>query len=227
VNQDVRAADGYQTDYYEARSRWLDRRVEAKLLLDLARLSPRARVLDIGCGDGVLLGQAVARGAHAVGLEVNQSALKLARDRIPDAWLIAVARSVDLPFQRSCFDAVVSQHVLEHLDAAAGALEAWWRVVRPGGYVTLATPNAAYPDPSHFADPDHRRLWTKSELAWALRSAGFEHVHCWTVFPFFGRGRFARALSVRVGASWPRLPAPLGRGRTLIAVARRPWPSKR
>jgi hypothetical protein len=53
----------------------------------------------------------------------------------------------------------------------------------------------------------------------ALRSVGFVEVSCWTLFPYLGQTRVARALSVRLGSRLKRLTHFNARGRTLIGYA--------
>lgn len=211
----------YTSAYYDARAVWLDRRVEADLLLRHAKVGRGARLLDVGCGDGVLLARAVAGGGAAVGVEVNADALRAAKARAPGASVVATGGAASLPFADAVFDAVVSQHVLEHLDDPVAHLREWRRVARPGAYLALVTPNRDFPDPSHFADPDHRHIWTASEIAAAFDQAGWSAIRLWSVFPYLGRSRAGRALSVRIGALLAPWPIPGGHGRSLVAVARR------
>jgi len=216
---------GYGPAYYAARARWLDRRVEAELLLRRARVGHATRIVDVGCGDGVLLSRAAARGASAVGVEVNAFALRDAKARAPGAPVVATAGAASLPFGDGVFDAVVNQHVLEHLDEPAAHLREWRRVARSGAYLALVTPNRDYPDPSHFDDPDHRHIWTSVEITVALGQAGWSICRVWSIFPFVGRTRAGRAMSARIGALMAPWPVPGGKGRSLVAVARFVHPS--
>lgn len=215
----------YGRAYYAARAGWLDRRVEVDLLLRCARVGRASRLLDVGCGDGALLVRAAARGAAAVGVEVNETALRYAKARAPIASVVAVGATASLPFADAAFDAVVNQHVLEHLGEPLAHLREWRRVARPGGYLAIVTPNRAYPDPSHFYDPDHRRLWGEAELREALERTGWTVRRVWTAFPYFGKTKAGRALSVRIGALLAPWPVLGGSGRSLIAIARVVAPS--
>jgi 2-polyprenyl-3-methyl-5-hydroxy-6-metoxy-1,4-benzoquinol methylase len=209
----------YDASYYTARDRWLDRRKEAEVLLRTIRLDSRSRLLDVGCGGGLLLSLASRTGARTIGVEVNIEALRIARTKAPGAALVAVGQKIGLPFRDGTFDAVVSQHVLEHLDHPVDHLREWRRMVGQHGAIVLATPNAWYPDPAHFFDTDHRHVWNVRELGAAFQAAGFVEASTWSLFPFLGKNRFAKALSVRLGSKMDRLTGYKGRGRTLIGYA--------
>lgn len=98
------------------------------------------RIVDLGCGDGVLLARLIAHGHRAadlVGLDVSADELHAARARVPGvAWLHARAQA--LPLADASCAAVVSHlafTLMPELDAIARELA---RVLAPGGrFVTL------------------------------------------------------------------------------------------
>ncbi len=78
------------------------------------------------------------RGAEAVGLEVSDSSLNLARNG-PGTF-----RRFDgtkIPFPAGTFDAVGSFTVIEHVEDPAAALREMIRVLKPGGTIVTACPN--------------------------------------------------------------------------------------
>lgn len=212
----------YTLEYFTAREGWRDWRLEAAHLMRLAGVGPGVRVLEVGCGGGGLLRMLAARGALVAGTEPLAPALELARQRVPGAGLVRVGDGPELPFANAAFDAVVGQHVLEHLPDLPTALAEWRRVLRPGGRLAMATPNARYPDPAHFADEDHDHVYTPQELAEAAQAAGFQVQACYTVFPYLGRNRWLRAAGVTAHGVFRWLPHFAGRGRTILLGAQRP-----
>ncbi len=216
----------YDASYYLGRERWRDRRTEARLLLDLARVTAGCSTLDIGCGAGLLLHLIGERGGIAVGTEVNATAILMASKRAPTARLVAVDPEPSLPFAQATFSAVVNQHVIEHLDTPAVYLQEWCRVLKPGGRLALVTPNARYRDPDHFADADHKYIWQRADILRALRDAGLTDVRAWTIFPYVGKTRLTRSMSVRFGAIVSHLPVLGDSGRTLVAVGTMPASEK-
>jgi ubiquinone/menaquinone biosynthesis C-methylase UbiE len=135
--------------------------------------------------------------------------------------LVRVGRAPELPFDTAQFDAVVGQHVLEHIRDLNAALLEWKRVLQANGLLALATPNALYPDPAHFADVDHTHIFAPRELSAAVENAGFEIQACYTIFPYLSRARLARGLSVIGNRLFRAAPYFASRGRTIVLGARR------
>ncbi len=217
---------GYSDDYFTARESWRDWRIEARELMDWARVGTGTRVLEIGCGGGGLLRLMNARGARPVGVDTSESALELARRRrdVPVGRLpvVHIAPNAALPFRSGAFDALIVQHVIEHLPDAAAALCEWQRVLKPGGGLALATPNARYPDPAHYSDSDHAHVFTPDELGAAVMHAGFTVESCTTIFAFLSRFRVFRAIGVVGYRAFRRVPQFAMRGRTILMAARKP-----
>jgi SAM-dependent methyltransferase len=94
--------------------------------------SPR-RVLEVGCGEGVVLATLAVRlpGARIDGVELDETALGQARARCPGATLVR-GDACELPFEDRSFDLVVCLEVLEHLPEPVRALRELRRVARGG-----------------------------------------------------------------------------------------------
>jgi ubiquinone/menaquinone biosynthesis C-methylase UbiE len=104
-----------------------------RLEIDLVRrYADGARVLEAGCGTGLIL-RAVAPAARlAVGIDLSQGMLSVARRR---GLAVAHASVIDLPFDDASFDVAYSFKVLAHVERIERALAELARVVRPGGHV--------------------------------------------------------------------------------------------
>jgi SAM-dependent methyltransferase len=111
---------------YAAKMRWA--RVQ------LGRLPVGSAVLDIGCGEGVLIEE--FRGALQMeGIDLNYRSERVKQGSV-----------LDLPFGAGRFDRVLCLDVLEHLrhDEQARALAEMRRVLKPGGELLLSLPNLAH-----------------------------------------------------------------------------------
>ena len=120
-------------------------------------IAPDTRsLLDVGCNAGALLlhCQHDFPDTQLAGIEVNRSAVDIARQRVPDADIRAASVAA-VPFEAGRFDCVTCIEVLEHVapDRRRRAFEEMHRVLRPGGRLVLRTPHAgwfAWLDPNNF-----------------------------------------------------------------------------
>jgi ubiquinone/menaquinone biosynthesis C-methylase UbiE len=116
---------------------------EGKVAAFCAEACPAAasRVLDAGCGTGLLAPHLLSRrdaAASVVELDFALEMLREDRRKHPDARLLHIcADARQLPFAEACFDAVLCFGVLPHLGAPEAALAELWRTVRPDGTLSV------------------------------------------------------------------------------------------
>lgn len=103
----------------------------APMLDSLGALGGR-RVLEIASGTGHLAGEATARGADVVGLDVAANMVELARRRVPGA-AFHLGDGEALPFDDESFDAVISSFGLLHMAHPGTAMSEAARVLKSGG----------------------------------------------------------------------------------------------
>jgi SAM-dependent methyltransferase len=112
----------------------------ASPVADAAGISTGNKVLDVGCGTGVLAREALRRvgqDGQVVGLDLNEGMLAVAARTEPDiAWRRGDAAS--LPFEDASFDVVVSQFALMDFPDRAASLREMWRTLAPGGRLAVA-----------------------------------------------------------------------------------------
>lgn len=137
------------------------------------------RVLDIGCGTGVLAAALAERGARVWGVDAEPAMLEVARGRMLVGVGLREARAEALPFKDGWFDRAVMRLVVHLLDRPAAFAEAR-RVLGPEGRLAIATF-----DPLHFdtfwlnalcprlADLDRARFPDGLALQAELAAAGF------------------------------------------------------
>jgi SAM-dependent methyltransferase len=115
----------------------------------------RGAILDVGCWVGFLLAEARGRGwRECVGIEPSSFASGYARERLGLDVRTEELFTADLPTGH--FDVVVMGDVLEHLTRAGDALDRAHALLRPGGVLALALPDAG----SRVARLLGRRWWS-------------------------------------------------------------------
>lgn len=147
-----------------------------------ARLKQGGRVLDVGCGDGLLLLDIKRRypDVEAYGLDWHFSmpiSERLAANRV-QVYEKLVEEAV-LPEMH--FDLVIMNQLIEHLWEPQKALKSIWRSMKPGGLLTIETPNPDGYDRKLFPKgawgayytPRHLNLFSKANLQRLLSDNGF------------------------------------------------------
>ena len=118
---------------------WLVRLIAARHVAFLGReLPPGARVLDVGCGRGVVLNPLAERGFEVAGVEITSEA---AVGLDPRVELRVAERLAEAAFPEAHFDQIIVWHVLEHLADPFEMLTECHRLLRPGGRLIVAVPN--------------------------------------------------------------------------------------
>jgi SAM-dependent methyltransferase len=142
-----------------------------RAILAALALGPQDRLLEIGCGGGLLLRDARATGAHVVGLDHSEEMVRLAAEHA----VIVHASADALPFADRTFTAVAMSVVFIFLPDPAAVLAECMRVLEPGGRLAVYTTGPelrgtpAAPEP--FAGLSH--FHTDAELVSMASAAGF------------------------------------------------------
>ncbi len=99
------------------------------------------RVLDVGCGEGIIMGLLANKCPDVIGCDYSIDALKLAAKEYP-ALRFLYSNSTHLRFEESSFTKVILSEVAEHLLPVQldRTLSEIHRVLKPGGMLILSTP---------------------------------------------------------------------------------------
>lgn len=213
------ASDDYLDE--EAGQRETARRTLASIE---AHAPSRGALLDLGCWVGFVLAEARERGwREAVGIEPSAFASAYARERLD-----LDVRTDDLfsaPLPERHFDAVVLGDVIEHLPRPGEALDRIATLLRPGGVVWLALPDAGSRVARTLRSrwwsviPTHVQYFTRDSMATLLSRHGFSVLDMGTTPKAFTVEYY---LSRIEGYSRPVGRALVGAARTL-RIADRMW----
>ena len=152
----------------------------------------RQRVLDVGCGGGILADAMARKGADVLGIDLAEKSLKVAQlhaleagtSQITYRLVAAEALAAEMPDH---FDVVTCMEMLEHVPDPASVVQACARLAKPGGWVFFSTINR---NPKSFrmailgaeyvlnlvprGTHEYARLLRPSELARFCRDAGLD-----------------------------------------------------
>jgi ubiquinone/menaquinone biosynthesis C-methylase UbiE len=182
----------------------LDRRAQSEqetgaraAYLDLLAIGPGERVLEVGCGHGIVLREVARRvgpAGRAVGLDPGRAFLTVAREQADQAdWGNQVElREGDvqaLPFSDAEFDVVLAATTLAHVPDGPRAIGEMVRVLRPGGRIGVFEQDTdsyliAHPDRAltrrvvaAYTDHGYADGWLARGLPHLLTEAGVHDVH--------------------------------------------------
>jgi SAM-dependent methyltransferase len=137
----------------QAIQKWFDRTYSEKgltylrppefysVFMEYLSVKPGTRLLDVGCGPGLLLGQATAWGAFAVGIDVSLSGLSMVAMEAPRAHC-SLCNAEALCWPSGFFDFITCIGVFEHILRPEKALEEMRRVSKPDGRICIMVPNS-------------------------------------------------------------------------------------
>ncbi len=111
----------------------------------LNRLAPDqgSTLLDVACGEGLLVKAVHKRGIIAFGVDLSAQATILAQNRLGSA-VVSIANGERLPFRDECFDFVTNIGSLEHFINPSVGISEMVRVLKPNGRAALVLPNSYY-----------------------------------------------------------------------------------
>lgn len=141
--------------FEELASRWWDKNSEFKPLHDINplranwidNLAPVAekKVLDVGCGGGILAESLAQRGAQVTGIDMGDAPLGVARlHQLESGLSIDYQKSTAEDFaqkHQNAFDVVTCLEMLEHVPDPSSVVSACAKMVKPGGHVFFSTIN--------------------------------------------------------------------------------------
>lgn len=132
-----------------------------------------ARILDIGTGSGYLAEYFAECAKEVVSVDVVDER------RVKKGYKFKLVNDETLPFESESFDAVISNHIIEHVPHQQLHLDEMLRVLKKGGLAYLATPNRYWVIENHYRLPFIN--WMPRKIAnWTLQHVRGKE---WDVYP--------------------------------------------
>lgn len=155
---------------------------------EIRQLPRGSIVVDLGCGNGSLLGHLQDFGFQLYGFDSSVSGLAQARNAYPEITFIQadLTSTFSTHWLAGRCDAIVSTEVIEHVFLPRLLAANCYRLLKPGGKLIISTPYHGYAKnlilaltgklDSHFTalwDYGHIKFWSKRTLRKLLEEAGF------------------------------------------------------
>lgn len=167
----------------------------AERIIDRVDLDGDDRILDVGCGTGVVarhVANRVGNVGTVVGLDINEKMLDVAETTATESRLEIEWRrgdATDLPFSDGTFDVILCQQVLQFVTDPSTALQEMHRVLSPGGRIAASVWRPLEYNPGyvelaealkrHVGDDAEAMMrspfpeWSGDDLGTLVRDAGF------------------------------------------------------
>jgi ubiquinone/menaquinone biosynthesis C-methylase UbiE len=141
-----RRAAAYDQEYQDETPGGYALRIRRRKVMDLFD-QPASRVLDVGCGPGVMAEEILNRGCGFWGVDPSAKMIEIARSRFPEGdrvhFTLGDALRLDQP--SGFFDAVLCMGVIDSLKDPRRGIREMLRVLRPGGTLILTVTNLQSP----------------------------------------------------------------------------------
>jgi len=183
----IQQTQEYTSKYFQERDH-LDLHI-AETIKIIMQKNKLKKLIDVGCGTGKLVKFFNDNHFKAFGCDMYDDALKYAR-KINKKNTILKASAIKLPYNKNSFEIVTSISVIEHLTPreAKKFIQETKRILKPGGFLFLVTPNYATPFRIlqgkkwfGYSDPTHINFYTPNKLSKVLKKNGFINIQ--TTFP--------------------------------------------
>jgi ubiquinone/menaquinone biosynthesis C-methylase UbiE len=139
----MRFYEEYNSEYYSERTR-----KSKKHMMRYIKFLRKGhqKLLDVGCGEGHYVRDAIEEGIDAYGIDISSYALENALDTVKER--ISFGSITQIPFADYEFDVMTAFDVIEHIHPkdTLKAVAEIRRVLKPGGIVIMTTPSSSFGD---------------------------------------------------------------------------------
>lgn len=151
----------------------------------LERIGLEKKIVDLGCGEGILLEKLIQRfpDANVLGIDPSPENVSICRKHGLDVY---AGSAYELPLESASVDCVLFIEVIEHLKNPELAIREIYRVLKKEGRLILLSPNDSvfklarlltFKFKEAFYDAGHVKQWHPAEMIKFLKSIGFETIY--------------------------------------------------
>jgi len=185
-------ARAYDTSYYGEGDtekfksslvvKFIDRMSKRRAVRFASHLNARARIMDVGCGNGRFLEHlhGLKKNYDLNGIEVNAKAALRASERLSSKAWIHTVTDLETFFGRNAFNGISYIHVFEHIDNPRETMDQLETVVRTDGIVMIVIPNVESRQAKRFGShwlhldpPRHIHFYPPELLCSEMEKRGF------------------------------------------------------
>lgn len=156
------------------------RRSEQNLKVMYLNNDRKGKLLEIGCGTGEMLSYFKEMGWEVEGLDFDDEAVKIA---LAKDILVSCSTLEDKFYKSNTFDVIVMNHLIEHVVDPTKLLHECYRILKPGGQLLIATPNAESWGHKKYKSnwrglepPRHINIFTPLSLFNLVQKAGYKNI---------------------------------------------------
>jgi 2-polyprenyl-3-methyl-5-hydroxy-6-metoxy-1,4-benzoquinol methylase len=146
----------------------------------LTKVSP-GKLLDVGCGSGEFLNDMQTLGWEVEGVDFDSKAVQQAH--IKYGIKVHLSNLENVGYPDNSFDAITMSHVIEHITDPIALLKECYRILKPGAYLVVTTPNINSWGHQKLGmnwrglePPRHLHLFSPSTLRECAEKAGFQKI---------------------------------------------------
>ena len=178
--------------YNKGRKQVENRNGRAKKALDMVYVERIDNVLDIGCNVGFFSINLWKKGFDVIGIDLFEDKIEIAKDLKKELNIKSDRlqfRQMDFlksDFDDDHFDCIIFLETLEHVESPVAFLNECRRVLKPGGYLLISTPNVIntyYILKQMY--PKFKRLFELIENEPINTGTHMDHIFAWDIFTFY------------------------------------------
>lgn len=135
------------------------------------------KILDAGCGMGVMLNELLNFG-DVYGMDMSEVSVNYCKKRLGDNKVFKGKLPDDLPFGSNCFDSILALDLLEHIENDKDAVKSLYSMLKSGGRLLITVPAFQMLWGYNDVVCKHYRRYVKREIVNLCENAGFKIKMC-------------------------------------------------